>query len=1224
MNQDAELPPDAIDQSRVQRSSLEKFLDSFLHESSIKWMLVAGAAIVAASSLMLVTNHWSSWNASLKYLTILTYTAATYAVAEFCGKRLGLQSTSQVLRMLTVMLIPIGFLSLSWLTTDTASIDLANSSLTLLLMVPATLFMGYAADRIFKHWLQGRQTTFLAAYMLLCLAGAMPVVNQTWLAVLFSCGFWVVVTLGVLKVNRHLFWLAEEHRWPRIFGFFPIALLGTQLIVLLATKTIGAVPMHWLGLGVVMLAATILMTTRTIANVFRQRTGDLVRPLPMSLIAPLFTGVLLIAAGVLLSFHGFHFIGSSTRAVVPTALVAAALFGVIANDTRHRAFVWASLLLITIAYQSSPTLVGELVQSLKSTAAASLNESRLPIAFYGLTYLPLMLSFAVASRKLNDRQRFEFSEPLRQFATLLTMLLTLVSLTHIKAAAIVSTLSVLTFLLYAVLFRNRSYAGTAVACLVVATAAWVPFANAMQWIDGSPLWSLTAIAGLGYLLSSTSLWDRLVSSIPDAKTFRSDAATDENADETVASIKWCQWTGISLNVFAACAWLTAHTASVLQEHIVAHEFSLWVTFAIVFVSSLTQTMRSRHYGWGLCTWLLAAAGLWLWLATNAASVTVLGVGTISGVTGIAAYLLLRWKKINISLSRFSEIQSYEALRLPTRTAALALPLADVAMTHFIAIVVLHYLPAMVMATVTLKLTMIPAGWPIVFGLLAVAVLAFPGRFSTLVTALIAPIVAGVGVGQWLPDWFTYTNLPAIYAVASAVTMVALRNRIDRHDRAHTQNCSVWLYGLMVFSVVFQSPLVVAAALIAMATKYLLLTDRRDGMVIGRFAVVASVIAITNLAMVAGFRGFTAQLLFSPYFSTACVWMLLGIVICITIFDRARGVIDAQIAKRWAIALRGMALGLAPICLFASHPSGWVGMAVFAAMTLAIVNEFFAAISSQSETRVMVGFGLIGVLGFWVMSQHALPISPAVARLALVIGAALSLLLSIRWHEHPTRGIFVRSFRVFGLITPFVVSIGSLLHSNHNAVETLVVFGSAMILFLHGQTQRLTRYTVASAVLVNMGLIAFWNACGFSDPQFYFVPIGLTVIGLVELLRKEIPSKAHDPLRYAGALAILISPCFAIVGGSWYHMLSLMVLAVVTILLAIGLRLRVLIHTGVAFLFIDLAAMVIHSSIDNPGMLWITGLLLGGGVIAIAAICERNREQLLSRIRVLSAELSTWN
>jgi hypothetical protein len=135
---------------------------------------------------------------------------------------------------------------------------------------------------------------------------------------------------------------------------------------------------------------------------------------------------------------------------------------------------------------------------------------------------------------------------------------------------------------------------------------------------------------------------------------------------------------------------------------------------------------------------------------------------------------------------------------------------------------------------------------------------------------------------------------------------------------------------------------------------------------------------------------------------------------------------------------------------------------------------------------------------------------------------------------------------------------------------------------------------------------------------------LTVIGLVELLRRDIHVKAHEPLRYVGALAILVSPCFAILGGSWLHMMSLMILSVIVILIAIGLRLRALIHTGTAFLLIDLVAMVIRSSIDNPGMLWITGLLVGAAVIALAAVCERNREQLLSRIRVLSSELATWH
>ena len=106
--------------------------------------------------------------------------------------------------------------------------------------------------------------------------------------------------------------------------------------------------------------------------------------------------------------------------------------------------------------------------------------------------------------------------------------------------------------------------------------------------------------------------------------------------------------------------------------------------------------------------------------------------------------------------------------------------------------------------------------------------------------------------------------------------------------------------------------------------------------------------------------------------------------------------------------------------------------------------------------------------------------------------------------------------------------------------------------------------------------------------------------------------------------MLVSPLFAIVNGSWLHLFTLLALSVCVILLAIGLRLRALIHTGAAFLLADLAMMVVRSSIDHPSLLWVCGLGLGGAVIVLAAICERHREQVLSRIRMLSAELATWN
>jgi len=96
-----------------------------------------------------------------------------------------------------------------------------------------------------------------------------------------------------------------------------------------------------------------------------------------------------------------------------------------------------------------------------------------------------------------------------------------------------------------------------------------------------------------------------------------------------------------------------------------------------------------------------------------------------------------------------------------------------------------------------------------------------------------------------------------------------------------------------------------------------------------------------------------------------------------------------------------------------------------------------------------------------------------------------------------------------------------------------------------------------------------------------IPVGITILALVEILKREIPAVWHNPLRYAGALTILVSPTFHIVDRSWLHLITLMVLATSVLLVSIGLRLRALMYTGVAFLVADLIAMVICGGIDHP-------------------------------------------
>ena len=65
------------------------------------------------------------------------------------------------------------------------------------------------------------------------------------------------------------------------------------------------------------------------------------------------------------------------------------------------------------------------------------------------------------------------------------------------------------------------------------------------------------------------------------------------------------------------------------------------------------------------------------------------------------------------------------------------------------------------------------------------------------------------------------------------------------------------------------------------------------------------------------------------------------------------------------------------------------------------------------------------------------------------------------------------------------------------------------------------------------------------------------------------------------------------------------------------------YAGTAFLVADVIAMVVRGSVDHPGTLWLAGIVLGSMVIALAAVCERNREQLQQRIRLITAELEAW-
>src|SRR5579863_2589487 len=102
------------------RSPLVQFLDSFLQERNIRWIRVAGLAILFGSSVMLVTTHWQDAGPLWKYLVFLGYTTLAFVIGRYVCPKLGLDRTANVLLALVAMLLPVTFVAWRWSWLDTS------------------------------------------------------------------------------------------------------------------------------------------------------------------------------------------------------------------------------------------------------------------------------------------------------------------------------------------------------------------------------------------------------------------------------------------------------------------------------------------------------------------------------------------------------------------------------------------------------------------------------------------------------------------------------------------------------------------------------------------------------------------------------------------------------------------------------------------------------------------------------------------------------------------------------------------------------------------------------------------------------------------------------------------------------------------------------------------------------------------------------------------------
>jgi hypothetical protein len=172
-----------------------------------------------------------------------------------------------------------------------------------------------------------------------------------------------------------------------------------------------------------------------------------------------------------------------------------------------------------------------------------------------------------------------------------------------------------------------------------------------------------------------------------------------------------------------------------------------------------------------------------------------------------------------------------------------------------------------------------------------------------------------------------------------------------------------------------------------------------------------------------------------------------------------------------------------------------------------------------------------------------------------------------------------------------------------------------------------RFAVAAALAANFGLWALWRHYGLGflvHPQLWLIPVSLILLTAEHLQRERLNEYQRLSLRYFALLLLYVSSTadmfIAGLGNSMILPLVLAVLSVLGVLAGILLQVRAFLLTGFAFLFLVVFSMIWHAAVDRyqTWVWWASGVVLGALILALFAVFEKRRNDVLKVIEQVKA------
>ncbi|MGK7956828.1 MAG: hypothetical protein AB4063_16500 [Crocosphaera sp.] len=137
-------PVSTIRQQRRRTPIIKQVIHSLMAELSVIWLLLLGVFMVVVSSGVIAASWWEQFPAILQYGILWLYTLGFGVASWWTGKQPNLRLTTQGLRIVTLLLVPINFLAMD-------SFPLWHTFLGLVGMLVGSLSLTLLTIKFFNH-----------------------------------------------------------------------------------------------------------------------------------------------------------------------------------------------------------------------------------------------------------------------------------------------------------------------------------------------------------------------------------------------------------------------------------------------------------------------------------------------------------------------------------------------------------------------------------------------------------------------------------------------------------------------------------------------------------------------------------------------------------------------------------------------------------------------------------------------------------------------------------------------------------------------------------------------------------------------------------------------------------------------------------------------------------------------------------------------------------------